>query len=158
MEFFIIYLFTFLSLTTLLFVYAYSIYKEKKLRERITSLVNRSQMFTPEELFELRARRSNRSLVINDYNSPGVYVLLNLDKDMYYVGQGKKVFDRVNAHFSGRGNGDVYADYKYGDDFGIRILDLYNSGYDSLNELERHTIRAYNAYGRGYNRNRGIRN
>lgn len=33
------------------------------------------------------------------------------------MGQGKAVLDRVNHHFSGRGNGDVYADYKYGDFF-----------------------------------------
>ena len=35
------------------------------------------------------------------------------------MGQGKAVLDRVNHHFSGRGNGDVYADYKYGDFFTI---------------------------------------
>ena len=53
------------------------------------------------------------------------------------MGQGKAVLDRVNHHFSGRGNGDVYADYKYGDFFTIKMIKLENSGFYTLNELER---------------------
>ena len=53
------------------------------------------------------------------HDFPGVYILHNLDKDMYYVGQGKRVMQRVGNHFAGHGNGDVYADYKYGDRFSI---------------------------------------
>ena len=34
------------------------------------------------------------------------------------------IFDRVNAHFTGKGNGDVYADYKYGDEFIIKMISL----------------------------------
>ena len=55
---------------------------------------------------------------------------------MYYVGQGKQVLNRVKAHFTGQGNGDVYADYKYGDEFTIKMISLDNSGFDTLNELE----------------------
>ena len=74
---------------------------------------------------------------------------------MYYVGQGKKVFQRVNNHFTGHGNGDVYADYKYGDDFTIKMIALETSGFKTLNELERNTIMTYNAYSRGYNKTKG---
>lgn len=79
-------------------------------------------------------------------------------KDLYYVGQGKAVLDRVNHHFSGRGNGDVYADYKYGDFFTIqndqtgKIVDFI-----SLKNYERNTIAYYDAYNKGYNRTRGNR-
>ena len=52
----------------------------------------------------------------------------------------------------------MYADYKYGDDFELNVVSLRESGYDSLDALERDTIAAYDAYGRGYNRTRGNRN
>lgn len=67
----------------------------------------------------------------------------------------KKVFQRVNNHFTGHGNGDVYADYKYGDDFTIKMIALEKSGFKTLNELERNTIMTYNAYSRGYNKTKG---
>ena len=85
----------------------------------------------------------------------GVYVLYNKSKDMYYVGQAKKIFTRVNQHFTGHGNGDVYADYKYGDQFTIRMIALDTSGFKTLNELERHAISTYNAKNKGYNKQRG---
>ncbi len=85
----------------------------------------------------------------------GVYVLHNKTKDMYYVGQSIRVIDRVGQHLTGHGNGDVYADFKYGDEFEVSAISLAESGYGSLNDLERDTITAYNAYGNGYNRTAG---
>ena len=85
----------------------------------------------------------------------GVYVLHNLTKDMYYVGQSVKVIDRVGQHFTGRGNADVYADFKYGDEFEISTVSLADSGYGSLNDLESDTIAAYDAYNNGYNKTAG---
>ena len=74
---------------------------------------------------------------------------------MYYVGQAKKVLQRVTQHFTGHGNGDVYADYKYGDQFSIKTIAFNTSGYDSLDRLEKDTIEAYAAFSKGYNKNRG---
>ena len=85
----------------------------------------------------------------------GIYVLHNVSKDMYYVGQSIKVVDRVRQHLTGHGNGDVYADFKYGDAFTVSTLSLGESGYGSLNDLERDTIAAYDAYRKGYNRTSG---
>ena len=48
------------------------------------------------------------------------------------MGQGKAVLDRVNHHFSGRGNGDVYADYKYGD---FKINEAYKKKYGLKTQL-----------------------
>ena len=31
---------------------------------------------------------------------------------------------------------DIYADYKYGDEFTIRLIPLKDSGFKTLNELE----------------------
>ena len=66
-----------------------------------------------------------------------------------------KYFKGANAHFTGKENGDVYADYKYGDEFTIKMISLEKSEYISLNELERHTIMTYNAFSKGYNKTRG---
>lgn len=85
----------------------------------------------------------------------GVYILHNKSKDMYYVGQSVKVIDRVGQHFTGHGNGDVYADFKYGDEFTVSTVSLVDSGYGSLNDLERDTIAAHDAYNNGYNRTSG---
>ena len=86
-----------------------------------------------------------------------MYILLNKTKNMYYVGQAIKIYDRVNQHFTGHGNGDVYADWKYGDEFTIKLIPLKRSGFKTLNELERNTISAYNAFSKGYNKTRGNR-
>ena len=89
------------------------------------------------------------------YKRQGVYIIYNITKDMYYVGQSKHVMARVNSHLTGHGNGDVYADYKYGDEFEITLIPLKESGYSSLNAMEKDTIDMYDAYTKGYNRTRG---
>lgn len=113
---------------------------------------------TPEQFLRMRAM-SVKNKKCSGYsmtgNLPGVYILHNITRDMYYVGQGKRVIDRVNAHFTGKGNGDVYADYKYGNAFTIKIIPLYNSGFRSLDELERCMIAKYNAFYNGYNKTKG---
>ena len=85
----------------------------------------------------------------------GVYIIYNITKRKYYVGQAKKLYFRVWQHFTGHGNGDVYADYKYGDKFVIRLLTLQASGYQDLDMLERDMIRQYNAFTTGYNKTIG---
>lgn len=87
----------------------------------------------------------------------GCYVLHNVTNDKYYVGQSTKVIGRVTQHFTGAGNGDVYADYKYGCKFEVHIIPLVGSGCNSLNELERQAIFTYDAFNKGYNRTRGNR-
>ena len=115
---------------------------------------------TPEEFFRMRKEslgKNGKTSFGLTHNFAGVYVLYNKTKNMYYVGQGQRVFDRVNSHFTGKGNGDVYADYKYGDEFTITTFALEESGYSSLNELERSAIEAYGAFANGYNKTRGNR-
>lgn len=66
-------------------------YKEY-LRQKILNLVNNNTEVTPEEFFELRNAKVGKSKNIEGklYNFPGVYVIHNQTKNMYYVGQGKK--------------------------------------------------------------------
>lgn len=125
--------------------------KERAVREKIWGLTSEGGV-SPREFLDacdvLRAR--------GDFT--GVYVIHNKTKDMYYVGQSTRVVGRLIQHLTGHGNGDVYADYKYDDDFELNVVSLRESGYDSLDALERDTIAAYDAYDKGYNRTRGNRN
>ena len=47
------------------------------------------------------------------------------------------------------------SDYKYGDEFTIKMISLRDSGYNTLNALERDAIETYGAYANGYNKTRG---
>lgn len=131
---------------------------KEKVNMTILRFSENSEEVTPEQLAEMRQAtlkgRGNRtSKVIDDF--VGVYIIYNKTKNMYYVGQAKKVLQRANQHFTGHGNGDVYADYKYGDEFTIKTIPLNTSGYSSLDALEKDTIRAYDAFSKGYNKTRG---
>lgn len=75
----------------------------------------------------------------------GIFIVHNATKDLYYVGQSAKAIDRAAIQFLGRGNCDVYADYKYCDSFNVRIIPLSGSCYESLNELKRAAIQALEA-------------
>lgn len=113
---------------------------------------NKSQKFTedgmsPTAFFAFKASTNGDSV--------GVYIIFNQTKNMYYVGQAKRLCFRVNQHFTGHGNGDVYADYKYGDQFLIKLITLRESGYDDLDKLERDMIMQYHANIDGYNKTAG---
>lgn len=88
-------------------------------------------------------------------NTPSVYMLHNKNNQKYYIGQSYHPSDRVFTHFTGRGNGDVYADYKQGDTFTVRFYELDPCQFRDLNELEYHLIRIYQARELGYNRRDG---
>ena len=136
------------------------ILQKLQINKQIDDLANNVSEITPEEFMKMRntsfGGRGRPSHALTR-NFAGVYILYNNSKNMYYVGQGKQVLNRVNAHFTGKGNGDVYADYKYGDTFTIKMIALENSGFNSLNELERNTIARYKAFSNGYNKTRGNR-
>lgn len=88
----------------------------------------------------------------------GVYVFWNRTKQKFYVGQAKRLFYRVVQHLSGHGNGDVYSDYRFGDEFLIRLIKLSDTKFESLDELEAYYIELYDAAVSGYNRNKGNQN
>lgn len=137
----------------------YPVFVEMKIRHQVHQLADNSLILTPEQFFKLRNQSSGgqgRAKIANRYNFAGVYILHNETKNQYYVGQAKRILNRVNNHFTGKGNGDVYADYKYGDKWTIRMIALDESPFQTLNELERYTIQAYDAYTKGYNKNRGV--
>lgn len=85
----------------------------------------------------------------------GVYLLKNTRSMRYYAGQSDDMVKRVAAHFSGRGNGDVYHDYRLGHNFEIHFYFLNQHQFRDLNELESHLIRVYDCVEQGYNRKKG---
>lgn len=103
---------------------------------------------TPEQFFKLKQTVSGDMV--------GVYVIYNKTKNMYYVGQATRLFFRVNQHFTGHGNCDVYGDYKRDKDkFLIKLMPITNSGYYDLDLFEKDMIAKYDAYKTGYNRTKG---
>ena len=103
---------------------------------------------SPKQVIALREQRKGFT---------GIYIIYNYTKDMYYVGQGQNVYVRCSNHFLAKGNHEIYADYKYGDEFFIQFISLVESGYDNLDDLERYYINRYDAYRHGYNKTKGNR-
>lgn len=122
---------------------------ERIRRERMEALLSGVQALSAEE-FMRYAQPSTGEVT-------GVYVLHNIARDKYYVGQSKCVLNRVRHHLTGSGNGDVYADYRYGDAFEVMVISCTRAGYESINALERDLIAHYDAYTKGYNKNAGNR-
>ncbi|MDA2302627.1 GIY-YIG nuclease family protein [Bacillus cereus] len=153
-----LYLLPFIAIVFIILMFIFQVRQQKKIREQIFGLANNTLELTTKEFLEMRNKSfggKGRALYSNNYNFAGVYILHNKSKYLYYVGQGKQVLNRVNNHFTGKGNGDVYADYKYGDYWTIKMIALEKSGFNTLNELERYAIETYDAYKRGYNKTRG---
>ena len=126
---------------------AYRQHRKNGIKRNFQEFINHCDSITPDEFFEIKEMKKGDAV--------GVYVIRNETKGMYYVGQAKRLFFRINQHFTGHGNGDVYADYKYGDDFSIRIITLSDSGYKDLDLLEKDLIEMYDANNSGYNKTMG---
>lgn len=134
-------------------------------RKVLDSLRNQTRKFTPEELLEFKESINKENA--SPKNSTGIYIIHNFTKDMYYVGQAKRIFNRARQHFSynptdksARKNTnellnlpEIYIDYHSKDQFCISFILLEDSPFSSLNELEDNAIRAYNSIvPTGYNR------
>ena len=147
----------------LFIIIAYSIpgaVRRRRICAKIDQLANNTLELSAGQFLTMRKVTyggRNRKSIALDHDFAGVYILHNTTKDKYYVGQSQKVFKRVYQHFSGSGNGDVYADYCRGDYFTVKMIALNNSGFSTLNELERCAIDRYDAYTKGYNKTRGNR-
>lgn len=130
--------------------------ERQELYERIASLADNHAPMRAEDFLIMRDRLVV-SKTLSSTEFTGVYILHNLTKEKYYVGQSVRVLSRINQHLTGHGNGDVYADFKYGDDFTVSTIPMMGSGYQSLNDLERDAIAAYDAVDHGYNMTHGNR-
>ncbi len=137
----------------------------------VVSLIYELQMFNKNSLKqvirysrEISVKRFLRLRNVKDRNKrlksfkqdvEGVYIIHNHTEGKYYVGQAQHMISRVNNHFTGKGNGRIYADYDHGDRFTVRFVALKGSGFKNLNDLERYFIEKYDALEAGYNRTKG---
>ncbi len=141
----------------LIIFFALIICRKHSIKKKISALADNTLEMSVSEFLNMRNQKIGKKLISKQYDFTGVYIIFNRSKNMHYVGQSVSVIKRVYDHFNAKGNGDIYADYKYGDDFVIKMIALENSGYDNLNVLEKDTISTYNAYSKGYNKTRGNR-
>lgn len=94
-------------------------------------------------------------------DGPGCYVITIYDEPVrnndyrnyqnIYIGQSINMCQRVHNHFTGKGNGDVYADIKYGKYVYVCLIKCNQS---ELNRLEKSLIAAFKATN-SYNRTKG---
>lgn len=126
--------------------------KAQALRNSFFDLAGHAEGVSPQDFLQ------HRAAFLKNGDFTGVYLIQNISKHMNYVGQSVRVVSRLSQHFTGHGNGDVYADYIYGDVFQIKVIPLNGSGYASLDALERDAIAAYHAFDYGYNKTRGNSN
>ena len=123
----------------------------------LKKIVKSSKEIGVEDFLKLRNKKKGKGkkLASDSADVSGVYIIHNRSKRKYYVGQAKHIVSRANSHFTGKGNGRVYADYIYGDRFSIRFVALKGSREKDLNSLERKYIKKYRARETGYNRTKG---
>ena len=102
-------------------------------------------------------RKTKKGYTQYDFN--GVYVIHDLDFDMYYVGQSVNVIKRLRGHFNGQaskgGADDLNEALINGDNMEIALLRLKNSSFRDLDDMEAYFIDYFDAYYHGYNRTRG---
>lgn len=87
----------------------------------------------------------------------GCYIIHNIEKDKYYVGQSKDVFKRLNQHFKGTvPHNPIFAEDYYTsafankeDLFEIKIIKC--STKDELDSTEKYWIEYYDSWNNGYN-------
>lgn len=82
--------------------------------------------------------KSSTSTIINEYTE-------------IYAGQSVNIAERVHQHFTGHGNGDVYADVKYGK---YVFVKLFPCPKENMNDLECRLIEAFNGLD-SYNKTAG---
>ncbi|MDR2519529.1 MAG: GIY-YIG nuclease family protein [Eubacteriaceae bacterium] len=133
--------------------------RRRRSNRQMLRLLNTQKPVTPEEFFRMREAGAGRENAKEGkaFEQKGVYVLTNTNSQKKYVGQGIRVGDRIARHFTGKGNEGVYRDYRKGDRFLIRTAALSDTGFRSLNEMERCAIASFKAFQKGYNKTRGNR-
>ena len=126
-----------------------------------TALYEQDNSYEIEEQF-ISFEHFNKAYSANYGNDrPGVYIILLYEPDQrdlttrnysdVYVGQSLTVYHRIRQHFTGHGNGDVYADIKYGKPAYVKIVFCEEQ---KLNSLEKKYIAEYNATN-SYNSTKG---
>ena len=124
------------------------------------TLMEAAPVSAKEFLENWRIGRRGSGLGYGATDEAGCYVILtnpvydgsgDVSYEAVYVGQSIHVAQRVRAHLTGHGNGDVYADVRAGKPVEVRMVRCAPA---DLNATERSLIAAFDATS-SYNRTRG---
>lgn len=127
--------------------------EERFYYSQMDSLDEKGKEITPAELLKLKDLSSKGGSGVHDFT--GVYILQNKTEDKFYIGQSISVLKRASKHFLGEGNKGVYEDYMNGAEWTIKMVALSDSGFKSINALEKHFIKYHSATYNGYNKTVG---
>ena len=95
---------------------------------------------------------------IPEYNGRGVYGLHNMTRDIWYIGESKRVRSRVRSHLNTLKRGEhindrIQRDFDRGDVFQVVVLEMLPDATQHYTFLrETAYINAFNAVHNGYNR------
>lgn len=132
----------------------------RRQREVRRSLMDATPVSAAEFLENWRIGKRGSGLGYGGTDEAGCYVIMTdpvydeageVSYEAVYVGQSIHVAQRVRAHLTGHGNGDVYADVRAGKPVEVRMVRCAPS---DLNATERSLIAAFDATS-SYNRTRG---
>lgn len=121
--------------------------RKKRLRENILG----SKLISAKSFLDNWKTSKKGNQVTGGYKTldqPGCYVIVTSPSEdcksyeEVYVGQSLTVCSRVRNHLTGHGNGDVYADVKYGRPVYVRIIPCAE---EEMNDLEKTLIAAFHA-------------
>ena len=141
----------------------FNYYNRKKLENLIEEENDMVDDFIPMTKFEENwIKRKCGNEIVSGYQRKqmcGCYVILIFDYPTVsyekfqnvYVGQSVNVYKRVHDHFNGKGNGDIYADAKYGKYLYVKIIPCEAN---EMNDLEKKLISFYEST-KSYNKTAG---
>lgn len=130
--------------------------EEREYYSEMDNLNSMGKEISPGELFILRDLSGQKGSGVHDFT--GIYILENKTEDKFYVGQSISVLKRASKHFTGDGNKGIYEDYKNGDKWTVKMIALSDSGFKSINALEKHFIKYHSSTYNGYNKTIGNAN
>ena len=154
--------FSFSELKSLDQLYIYSENEKREMKRQEKERQRERQKNRTQMTDFMTVQKFNRDYneYVNDDFS-GCYIILIFDHEVtdnnytdykdVYVGQSEKVWHRVRQHVTGHGNGDVYADLKYGKYLYIKIMLCME---EEMNDMEKLYIDMYEAT-RRYNKTAG---
>lgn len=111
--------------------------------------------FTMKQLSFALARKDGRKIYLYAHDDAGCYVFHDLTTDNYYVGQSIHIIHRLTQHLRGKGSPDIYQAYQQGHTLVVAILQIANSPYTTLNQMEKLLIAHFDSYNHGYNETAG---
>lgn len=83
--------------------------------------------------------------LMKQYDFEGVYILHNCTRNIYYIGNSRKVFHKIERQFKGYEDPDVYNEWSRKHIFTVKIYRFEESNYSSINKLKNNLMNEYEA-------------